>query len=235
MSDLGKRAEFYASYEGFKSYSVPQLKAKQARLFDRQFWQPADCKDTMSMLELGCGTGLFLSYLDQKGVRDFIGVDADPALADVIPESVSDRFKATSIDEFIEGLEKDRRFDRIIMWDVLEHFEPTDGAALLRRLCQHLPDDGLIAVKVPNVGSPWGLAFQYGDLTHLAAYTPSSMRQLAIASGYDCVACYGEVSGTPRRRLTDPMVHWFLSKMLMRSPEIWSANFFALLRPRAEA
>lgn len=235
MSDLKNRTDFYASYGGFKSYTVPTLKDKQVRLFDRQFWQPAGCDSSMSMLELGCGTGVFLSYLDRKGVQDFIGVDADATLADFIPEEVSDRFKAASIDDFIRDLDDGRRFDRIVMWDVLEHFEPMDGANLLARLRGHLPDDGLIAVRVPNVGSPWGLQFQYGDLTHLAAYTPSSMQQLAIASGYECIACYKEVSGTPRRRLTDPMVNWFLSKMLMRSPEIWSANFFALLRPRTGA
>lgn len=232
MSDVTTRADFYASYEGFKSYTVPTLKDKQARLFDRQFWQPADCDSGMSMLELGCGTGLFLSYLEQKGVQDFVGVDADAALAEFIPAGVADRFRAASIDDYISSLEEGRRFDRIIMWDVLEHFEPVDGAALLSRLRRLLSDKGLIAIKVPNVGSPWGLQFQHGDLTHLAAYTPSSLRQLAVASGYDCITCYGEISGTPRRRLTDPMVHWFLSKMLMRPPEIWSANFLALLRPR---
>jgi len=227
--------DFYASYGRFKEYGSPSLKPKSIRRFDRGFWNPAECTQGMSVLEVGCGTGQFLFYLHEKGIEDFLGIDQDPELAQHMPEAVTKNFLAADVWNFLQDGAGGRTFDRIAMFDVLEHFTPDEGANLLRLLSNVLKPNGRVIIRVPNMGSPWGAQYQFGDLTHKAAFTPHSMRQLAFASEYECVACYPHLEGSRFRQFRDQMFHGFISRFVMVAPEIWSANFFALLEPGPEA
>ena len=231
---MSTNADFYATYGRFKDYATPRLTAKDVRRFDSAFWQPAACRPDMAVLEVGSGTGLFLAYLAEKGVADFLGIDLDPALAPHVPPAVAAHFLSADVRQFLEDGAQGRTFDRVALFDVLEHFAPAEGVRLLQGLAAVLRPGGRIVVKVPNMGSPWGLGYQYGDLTHAAAYNPNSMRQLALAAGFVCTACYPHCQGSPSRRLRDSLVHGLLSRLLATPPEIWSANFFAVLeRPEA--
>jgi 2-polyprenyl-3-methyl-5-hydroxy-6-metoxy-1,4-benzoquinol methylase len=221
-------SRFYESYSRFKSYSTPVLKAKHAARFEHDFWQPVACETTHSVLEIGCGTGLFLLYLRKKGVKNFLGIDLDPALSSVMPSEVQENFKVVDVWEFLTDTPPGA-YDRIVLFDVIEHFEPEQGLALLERLRKALKPGGRILLKTPNGGSPWGMQHLYGDLTHKTAYTPNSLRHLAVTAGYRCLACRPHFENSPRRQWTDKAFHAFLSRLLMTPPEIWTANFFAVL------
>lgn len=223
--------EFEATYRHFKAYATPELTAKHVRRFDDEFWTPAGCSASMSVLEVGCGTGLFLAYLEAKGVGDFLGIDKDPALAGHLPATVAGKVSFVDVWEFLERGAGGRRFDRVVMTDVLEHFTAPDGVRLLKLLADILNGGGRVVVRVPNMGSPWGPGYQYGDLTHKAAYTPGSLRQLALAAGYTCRAAYPHRQGSPVRRVLDRAFHGLLDRILSAPPEIWSANFYAVLEP----
>ena len=222
---------FESTYGDFKGYTTPTLKPKHARRLDREFWIPAACEPGMSVLEIGCGTGLFLAYLRAKGIDDFLGIDLDPRLADVVPGNVRERFRAVDVWEFLDEAPNAAAFDRIALFDVIEHFTVADATRLLERLRPLMRPGGRLVLKTPNGGSPWGLQYRYGDLTHKAAYTPGSMRQLAIAAGWRCTAAYPHYLGSPSRVLFDRALHGLLDRVLATPPEIWTANFFAILEP----
>ena len=222
-------SNFYETYKDFKGYETPSLKPKRMRDFDREIWDKAKCQTGMRFLEVGCGTGQVLAYLKSKGAADVTGIDQDPALVDYIPKIARDAFKAIDIDGFLVGPDKESKFDRIFLFDVLEHFTHTDGQALLKKLSGLLTPGGGILLKMPNMSSPWGAQHQFVDLTHIAAYTPVSTRQMAVSIGMTCTWCASNVQGSPLRRILDPMLHGILSKILMSPPEIWTANFYAYL------
>ncbi|MBT3358032.1 MAG: hypothetical protein HN403_00210 [Rhodospirillales bacterium] len=69
--------DFYRVYDAHRTYVPAVVRPKHMRNFDEQFWRPAQVEPGHSVLELGCGTGLFLAYLQAKGISDFSGVDAD--------------------------------------------------------------------------------------------------------------------------------------------------------------
>lgn len=220
---------FYDSYSAYKEYSTPRLNDKIKRQFDREFWESTSCDPNASVLEIGCGTGLFLSYLAEKGVTNFFGIDADVALQEFIPSEVQKHFKVLDILDESAWTELGQKFDVVVLFDVLEHFEPEDAFKLLSSIKEKLNPGGKIIVRLPNASSPWGLNYQYGDLTHKAAYNPLSIRQLAVACGLKCDKVFEQISGSRKRRILDRLLHKFLSAILMSPPEIWSANFLSIL------
>ncbi|CUW38996.1 conserved protein of unknown function, containing methyltransferase type 11 [Magnetospirillum sp. XM-1] len=220
---------FYASYASHKGYAMPAVGPKQSARYDAEIWEPAGCAASHSFLEIGCGTGAFLGYLRNKGVARLLGIDHDPALASVIPEAARGDFLCRDVWEVLADESLDR-FDRIVLLDVLEHFEAGDALRLMQALRGRLAANGRVVVKVPNAGSPWGLPYQYGDLTHRTAFATISMRQLADAAGFAPPLLYGQRQGSRRRMLADSLVCRLLSWALLNPPEIWSANFYAILQ-----
>ena len=225
---------FYGTYASHKGYTTPVVGPKQIKRFDAEIWGPAACDSAMSFLEIGCGTGAFLAYLRAKGVHHLLGIDHDPALAVVVPEAIRDRFSCRDAHDLLADPTQGP-FDRVVMLDVLEHFTPEDARHLLQSVRGRLKPGGKVVIKVPNAGAPWGLQYQFGDLTHRTAFSPISLRQLADAAGYGAPLILAQRQGSRRRMITDALVHRFLSWALLTPPEFWSANLYAIFPLRAEA
>src|ERR1022692_4109913 len=57
----------------------------------------------------------------------------------------------------------------------------------LDRVAAALVPGGVFVARVPNAVSPFGGHIRYGDFTHESSYTSRSVRQLAVATGFDSV------------------------------------------------
>lgn len=223
--------DFYSACAGDRTYVQPIPKRKHHRQFDAQFWNASDCRKDMSFLEIGCGTGLFLAYLREKGAEDFIGIDQEERVLEYMPPGLAEHAITATIDDYLES-KPEKTFHRIAMFDVFEHFPTQEGVALLERLRSLLAPDGKIVIRVPNLSSPWGLRHHFGDLTHRAAYTPDSIRQAAIAAGYDMVTQAPVTYGGAFKRVLRVLVEKITGWLFADAPEIWSATFITVISPR---
>ncbi|NQU56279.1 MAG: class I SAM-dependent methyltransferase [Rhodospirillales bacterium] len=222
--------DFYSSYRAYKNYQSPTLAAKDIARFDAEVWNPATFSPTMSCLEIGSGEGAFLAYLAARGVENFHGIDHDPALVAVQPSEVAAHFECADVWQYLDSASRaERTFERVLLFDVLEHFSPEEGFRLLSALKGVLAEEGKIVLKVPNASSPWGINYQFGDLTHKTAYNGESLRQLATAGGYHVEALYDQRRGSSRRMITDAILHRFLSWALLTPPPLWGANLYCIL------
>lgn len=223
-----KPEDFYSVYASYKNYQTPVLKTKHVRWYDREFWGPAGCTTATPVLELGSGTGEFLSYLHQKGVRRFQGVEQDKDAIAVMEAGLDSHVHTGDIWGFLEGGGEMDPFECVVMLDVLEHFTPGDGVRLLERIKGVLAPGGRVVARVPNMGSPWGGIHQYADLTHQAAFTAKSLEQLGLAAGYETRAFVSYRRGSPFRRIAEDTLHWVLSKTLSVDPVVWTANIIVV-------
>lgn len=222
--------DFYSSYRTYKNYKTPALAAKDMARFDKEIWIPGEFSVAMGCLEIGSGEGAFLAYLAAKGVENLRGIDHDPALVDVQPPDVAARFQCIDVWQYLDqGTRQGDVFDRVVLLDVLEHFTPDEGFGLLSSIKGVLGRSGKIIIKVPNTASPWGINYQFGDLTHKTPYNGESLRQLASACGLEVDALYDQRRGSTRRRITDAMVHKFLSWALLNAPPRWGANLYCIM------
>lgn len=226
--DFSKPEHFYSVYDRHRTYVRAEVRRKHMAEFERNLWLPGKFQPHHRVLELGCGVGLFLAFLERKGCTDFIGVEMDGKAREFMPPSIAERVISSTFNDYFK--EAGRPFHRVVLLDVFEHFAPADGVALLRRIGAILEDDGKVILRVPNLSSPWGLQYQYNDLTHKCCYAPGNLRQLALAAGFECAACLPYSRGSVTRRATSAMVERALGALLTDPPPIWSANFVAILK-----
>jgi SAM-dependent methyltransferase len=222
-----KPEDFYQSYAAYKGYLTPVIKPKHLRWYDHEFWIPARCTADTSVLELGSGTGEFLSYLKQKGVSRFQGVEQDKDAVAAMESGLEPHVHVGDIWDYLDTPSAEA-FDRVVMLDVLEHFSPGDGVRLLGRIKDSIAPGGFVVARVPNMGSPWGGNHQFADLTHKTAYTAKSLEQLGLAASYKALAFVAQRRGSPFRRLAEDTLHWILSKVLTVTPEVWTANIIVI-------
>jgi 2-polyprenyl-3-methyl-5-hydroxy-6-metoxy-1,4-benzoquinol methylase len=145
------------------------------------------------VLELGCGEGFMAATLAEQGNR-VVGVDLlekpqrRGCMADYIQADLDGGLQAA---RFALG---SRRFDRILLPDVLEHLRRPEH--LLNDCAPLLKPSGNIVVSLPNVANiTVRLALLCGrfpyadrgilDRTHLRFYTRSSARRLLRDNGYE--------------------------------------------------
>ena len=228
-----KPEEFYDTYAEFREYVVPEIRKKHLRQFRQNYWKNCEFFKGMSVLEVGCGTGLFLKYLETEGITDIFGIDKDPHIIQILPDELLNKVEVVDVDEYLDGLSADKAFDRILLIDVLEHFNPNQAAMLLSKLRNRLKKSGGIVVKVPNNGSPWGAGYQHGDLTHKSAFNSFSLRQLGIKVGLNCQV-FPHRTGNPGKQILENIFHSAIELFLTERPEFWSANIIGYFGRKKE-
>ena len=87
----------------------------------------------LSVVDVGCGPGTWLSVFRAHGVEDVLGIDGAYVSNLEIPD---DRFQAHDLST---PLSLERTFDLAVSLEVAEHLEPAAGAALVRSLVQLAP------------------------------------------------------------------------------------------------
>ena len=100
---------------------------------------------------------------------------------------------------------------------------------MLSELNDHLAPDGKIVLRIPNAASPFGLQYQYNDLTHKAVYGPGSIEHLAYAAGYRVERRLSARRGNSFKRALENIVLGFLDRVLTEPPPLWGANMIIVL------
>ncbi|GAB2802342.1 class I SAM-dependent methyltransferase [Rhabdobacter roseus] len=129
-----------------------------------------------TLLDVGCGTGYFLSQCRQQGWTT-VGTEPDAQARDVAQSRVGELiFESIEAPYFEE-----KSFDIITMWHVLEHVHDLNGT--LDWLRARLVADGKLLVAVPNPESNDAQTYQanwaaYDVPRHLYHFTRKTMQEL---------------------------------------------------------
>lgn len=215
--------------EGERDIRFFSLRRKHIRQYDSEFLAFTNADTGMSILEIGCGTGIFSRYLRQKGFTDVVCLDVDerlaPALADLDPFQVVFEEAET----YVDTISGKRTFDLVVMQDVLEHLQLEKTLSMLKALHTVLAPGGRILIRIPNLSSPWGARFYYGAFDHVTPYSPDRVREIAALTSFQVVRMAGQKTGKRRKQIAANILHAALSRILPEHPDIWEANIVALL------
>ena len=124
------------------------------------------------ILDIGCATGYFGSYLKNNFNADVVGVDyLDYHINEAKKLEVYSDLIKLDLNSFTNELEKyTSYFDRIILADVLEHL--INPMEVLTKLSKLLKDDGEFLIDVPNIAHS---TIKYNLLSNDFKYTPMGL------------------------------------------------------------
>jgi 2-polyprenyl-3-methyl-5-hydroxy-6-metoxy-1,4-benzoquinol methylase len=133
---------------------------------------------TANILDVGCGDGLLFSSL--AGFGKVFGVESDETTL----AADSPWRERIYCQPFDGNFQPSRRFDLILMLDVLEHLP--DPAAALEHARSLLRPEGRILITVPALNALWTT---HDDINHhYIRYDRQSFRTLASAAGVDLMS-----------------------------------------------
>jgi SAM-dependent methyltransferase len=189
--------------------------AAQAPYFARVIRQhfPAD-KDA-KILDVGCGHGPLVHLSRQFGYRNAMGVDRSP-------EQIAEA-RRLGIEGVIEGdlMEVLRSLpanshDVVIAFDVIEHFDRNELLPFVDEVYRVLKPGGKWIIHTPNALSPFFGRIRYGDFTHEQAFTPTSMGQLLLSSGFSRLECFEDAPLVHGAKSAVRFVAWKMIRGLFR-------------------
>lgn len=140
------------------------------------------------ILDLGCGPGHFLHFLQAEGFTNYLGVDHDPIAVAACQAAGQPAVLAEAIAFLADSSEV---YDVIVMNDLFEHFRKEDAATLAREAYEKLVDGGLLLIKTPNAFYPLSLGIRYGDLAHEHMYTRRALKDVLDETGFRNVRVQG--------------------------------------------
>jgi SAM-dependent methyltransferase len=111
-----------------------------------------------SVVDLGCGTGVWLEAFARHGIEDYVGVDGDWVPRDEL-RIPAERFVAARLDR---PLDLGRRFDLAVTLEVAEHLPEHRADVFVRNVVQHAPCV-LFSAAIPHQGGTDHVNEQWPD------------------------------------------------------------------------
>ena len=172
-------------------------------------------------LEIGFGNGDLLAYLQGKGYS-VIGLELNSLLVD----------RATAIGleaylgfvTFIEEIQE-LRFSLIAAFSVVEHMNELQLNEFFSWASKHLDEGGRIYLQFPEGSSPFGLANQNGDFTHISSLTKSKIEALCQKHNLELLSYFDDYLSS--NRLVS--LGWF-GKLLLRSMHVYAVVLKLIIR-----
>lgn len=194
------RNKFYSKYVSahlsdlYGERDLSEIK-KQFPVWKKYFggFLPADKQS--KIIDLGCGNGSFVNWLDQSGYKNAEGIDASGEQVEAAKKYGFKNVQKADIGEFLKS--KKGYYDAIFMRDVLEHFNKEEILEIMELVYSALSENGAVILHSPNGESPFSGRYRYWDFTHETAFTKASMHQLLGVSGFSKTEFYS----------TGPIVH----------------------------
>jgi 2-polyprenyl-3-methyl-5-hydroxy-6-metoxy-1,4-benzoquinol methylase len=242
-------AQLYTSGEG----SVPELKSYYGYCYDDAPTNPLvqlyeswlDALEAHrapgSLLDVGCGTGLFLSVARRRGWEPF-GIDDSVEATRYAREHFGLEVWTGDFSDFHA---EQRRFDAITGWDIIEHArQPLE---VLEAMRTRLSPSGVIGLSTPNQRSILDVvAGAFYRLTggaattalekfyieqHFLYFTPATMSAALERAGFEVAEMRREVTDLRRLTLT-PFMRAVLEALFVAARLTGLQNrLFAVARP----
>lgn len=139
------------------------------------------------VLEVGAGIGVNTNLILQnhKNIKSIVSIEPDKSLADQVLNNLKgNTSKVTVLNQYLENLPVENKFDTIIYIDVIEHIQ--DDSKELSKAKLHLKDGGVLIILVPAYNflfSPFDKAvghFRRYNKDMLIKSVPEDLSQLKL-------------------------------------------------------
>lgn len=158
---------------------------KRAIIYQKQFGRFLPKDRTSKIIDLGCGNGSIVWWLQQGGFLNAEGTDVSAEQVKAAKDLDLKNIKQGNLFEYIKN--KKAFYDVIFLRDVIEHFNKEEIMLMLEFCYNSLTDNGIIIIQAPNAESPFGSRMRYGDFTHETSFTGASLSQILRSVGFNSI------------------------------------------------
>ncbi|WP_018410939.1 class I SAM-dependent methyltransferase [Methyloversatilis thermotolerans] len=155
--------------------------SRRARAYQRIFGNFLPNDKSARIVDLGCGPGSIVWWLQQRGYDNASGIDISQEQVDVAHGL---GVRSVVQGDIFEFLRMEEEYDMLFARDVLEHMDKESAYQFVKLSQTRLKPGGRLILQVPNAESPFFGRIRYGDFTHELAFTPSSVSQIGYAAGF---------------------------------------------------
>ena len=193
------------------------------------------------ILDIGCGTGALLLYLQRKGYRQIQGIDVSPQQVEESRRTgllcVEQAEGADYLGRHVEG------FDLIVAFDVLEHLGKEEVLAFLDAAYKALRPKGKLVLRTVNGAGLLAGRIIYGDFSHECAFTQVSLGQVLRVAGFSDLSFAPAYAASLKRgwrgwlryslwkvfeQIIKLYMHSTTGSGILRSGHIWTEEIIAM-------
>ena len=196
---MNYKDKFYSKYVSahashlYGEISLADIK-KQFPAWQKYFGQFLPEDKNAKIIDLGCGNGGFIYWLQKMGYQNAEGIDISAEQIEAGQKLGIKNIRQTDIKEFLltqlPNYSITNNYDVIFMRDVIEHFSKEEILDILEIIYKSLKNNSILIIQTPNAESPFSGRFRYCDFTHEISFTESSIRQILLVSGFKSVDVY---------------------------------------------
>lgn len=175
---FGKYYEtFYEDLHGWRDYDLTSAG------YGEWYYDCLPEDKEAKILDIGCGDGKFLFFLQQNGYTGIEGLELSSQQAEEARKHI--KCPVYVIDDTCAFLwEHPSTYQIITLNDVLEHVPKKEVVSFLRAVFEALQPGGNAVINVPQVSGFTSLFCRYNDFTHETLFTEMSLRQVLSLAGF---------------------------------------------------
>ena len=169
-------------YSAYATTHAGEANTKTTSLaFEREILPHLPPGKDLDIVDLGCGQGELVRQFHDRGYRRAVGIDISPEQVELARLA---GIAGVRLGDYTKGL-GDEAFDVVTATDFLEHLTRSEVLYALDAVVASLKTGGVLIARTPNLASPFGGNYRYGDITHETSFTARSLRQLGAAVGFE--------------------------------------------------
>jgi len=230
-------SRFYANQSRLRGITsaedVQAIESLQSVVYDRLLSKYLETYKDKKVVEIACGSGIFMRYLRNRGFVETLGIDIADQNVDIC---ISQGFKVIKADA-LKWLasQPTESVDVIVAIDFIEHIDKQAFVDFLDTVHSVLSPNGLFIARGPCGDSPFfGLNF-YNDITHETVFTSTALRVTMLLCNMEVIELIDEYPAniiTSRwwrvplsqiaRKVMRKIIYWSTGQFINNlSPDMW--------------
>lgn len=151
------------------------------------------------VLDVGCGTGVFLDLLREHGFSG-VGLDASAHAAAACRERDHEVVQGDAVAGVRRMARRGEAFDGVLIAHVIEHLDPWRAVELLRAIATVLVPGGRLVIVTPNLRNAIVAEETFWlDPTHVRPYPRQLLQKLCAAVDLRVIESFDDPATRPRR------------------------------------